>query len=351
MSNFTPSLKEQFFSLHLVPTGQLAEMYFRLAPAKQTGKVTRFVHGASEQAAQFLYDALGLTSAFAISPATPADAKLFKKLIADVEAIASFLSTELAPLNHEHPSSAVKSAFNKNAITFAERLRPLTDQLLKTIEFAPASSVQWMKRIMAVPTALTMDGKYSKWRTLVRNYDFEENMRKRGHYLTAKAVAPVGSSAGMEQAPALWRECFDTDWGSADRVRAARPTLPKRAEVKSNASGLLDITMTFDPRRALKKVLASITPLPAGEFRDDLAEVRFERTCDYTQLPAVVQEMNEWELAQFDKTAKTTKKLMKWEEGQRVKAVQAKFEKNFTDEERELLAKGKPRATTRRKAA
>jgi hypothetical protein len=328
MTKIAISHKEAFFREFLIPAGQAAEVF-----------VHCFGDRHQSQISQILFENLGLASAFAISPATPDSGKIFKPMGKAIQDIIDLLKHDLAQFNID----GAKGDFavqRQNARTFNDRMLPLVKNLHSLMGYAPQTQEKWMQKIMKVETPLTRNGHYNKWRTFVRHIDFSDNMDKLGLAVAAKKVGKLGSEQGREMAPVLWRECFDTNWDGTQFAPAKRPALPARATVKSNDTGMLDVAMTFEARKYLKKRLVGISKLPK-DIDEALNVVQFASTCDYTQLPAAVEEMLAWEQAQMVKADELMTKIESVRETERVEALQKKLRDTFSPEDLELLEKVK----------
>lgn len=320
------SMKEEFFRTKLIPAGQVAEVY---------------LHNASswlrKDLSQLLFETLGLVSAFAISPSTPNRKGLFASLGENVQNLIDAMRADLEAL--KAPKPKMGSTFSSAANSGSRRFKPLIDAILHDMKYVPEKRAKWMEGVMQTPTPLTQKGQYSKWRTFVRHIDFQENMRILGLAYAAKDMGALGSAQGREEAPLLWRECFDTVPGEADDARPAGTLLPAGVAIKSNATGLLDVHYEFDPRKVLKKFLKDVTAKVPPELDELLLTVSFDRACEFRQLPTIVDELLAWREAQLAKAEETQLKIAEFVETLRVAALRERLSKEFTDEERALMEK------------
>ena len=327
MSKSTISPKEEFFRTKLIPAGQLTEVYLHHASRIRVAALSRDV-----------FEILGLVSAFAISPSTPADTAIFMALGQSIEQIISLLRGDLVGINCAKPTSEQTRDFRAGQNSILERLKPHLDALLTTMKYVPQERGAWLENLMRTATPLTRNREYKKWRTFVRNLDFEQNMQSLGMRDVAKALPALGSHQGREEAPVLWRACFDSAWQDGQGLVQSAPYLPTGVEVKSTATGLLEVTRSYDHRKVLKKVLA---PLPdtTPDVAKRLEVAVFSKTCHYTELAGTIAEVIAW-IEEQSVLAESTKNIIsKAAEESKMAALRAKLTSTFTPDELALLAK------------
>lgn len=342
----TTSIKEVFFRDYLIPAGQLAEVYVATNSTRIDEKVPRI-----------LFETLGLASAYAISPATPAIKSEFNPLSCAVQRIIDLLMEDLNFQISSKKSNENASKMYGNARSMAIRLEPLAKNLHEVIGYNPVLRGAWMGRIMEVPTPITKDGQYKKWRTFVRNIDFEKNMNGRGLQSLIAKMPTLASGEGKLQAPSLWRECFDVMWDGSKFVSTERAVLPQGVVVRSNDIGMLDVEFKSSLAGALKEAISHVKNAPE-EVIKAMAEVKFTKTCTFTELPAVIAEIMTWQQERASHLPGLLTRLREQAESEQMDALQAKLKASFSAEEIALLAKMSPAklvkpataATTKRKA-
>jgi hypothetical protein len=332
----TTPVKEVFFQEQLVPTGQLAELYLE--------KVKKHCKWEHHKLSQMLFDNLGLVSIFAISPATPADKKLFSAMSVQLEHLKSTLKEGLLKLNVKKPDSSHTSAFRSQVLGLAGRIEPQLEALRTCMQFSDTKRGVWLDSLVEKPTALTQKGRYSKWRTLVRNMDFQMNMAGMGLATVAEDVS-LGSSQGREELPELWRSLFrsgvDSSAPAADTAEDSSSYLPAGITVQSNHVGALAVSAKFDPNRVLKKLLAEVstvgTPLPA-ELKERLVSVEFTALCGYKDLPATVAEAIQWRANLTAQAEETGTLIVAFQKMGKLAQARAKLQQTLSEEDLALLA-------------
>jgi hypothetical protein len=333
--NKSMTVKEAFFHDYLVPTGQVAEIYLH-----QVKKLCSWHH---KELSSLLFDNLGLVSTFAISPATRADKKLFQSLTTQVECLQSVLKADLQHVNTAKPDHKQLTAFRSAANTLAGRLKLHVTTLHTCMKFSDDSRGAWLARLAQEPTPLTRQGRYSKWRTLVRNMDFQVNMALQGLAALASDM-PLGSHQGREEVPELWRTLFHSDVATAtapSTADAASDYLPAGVTVQSNSVGALAVSCRFDPKKVLKKLLAAVgadAPLPP-DITERLVAVDYTAVCGYKELTATVDEAIEWKTNMVQQAEETSQMVVTWQEKDKLAKARAKLQQSLSAEELALLAK------------
>lgn len=328
MNKLTISPKEAFFRTRLIPAGQIAEVYLHHASHVYAGELSRDV-----------FETLGLASVFVVSPATQADTEIFTALGESILQIIKLLRSDLLGINCAKPTSEQTRVFRTNQRTIGERLAPHLDAVLTTMQYAPKNRGPWLENLMNTATPLTCNRSYKKWRTFVRNLDFEKNMHNLGMVDVVKALPALGSHQGKEEAPALWRACFDSSFEEGEDVVQGAPYLPSGVEVRSTATGLLEVTHSYDHRKVLKKMLLSPMPDANPDFAERLEVAVFSRTCHYTELADTIAEVIAWVDEQSALAESTKGIISKAVEESKMSALRAKLTSTFTPEELALLAK------------
>lgn len=333
MSTNTISPKEEFFRTKLIPAGQLTEVYLHHMSQHRRGDVSRI-----------LFENLGLTSAFAISPSTPSDKKLFAALSSSVQQLINMLRDDLMAINTSlaintsRHTAEQSRAFRASQASIVDRLKPHLASLLELMQYTPEGREKWLETVTATSTPLTTGREYKKWRTFVRNLDFDLNMQSLGLREAAKALPVLGSRQGKAEAPTLWRKCFDTVWTDGTELIQGGPYLPAGVSVKSTSTGLLEVTHSYDHRKVLKKSLVVLTAgVPEVTARLEVAV--FSKTCHYTELEQTIAEVAAWVEAQSATAEATQVLITKVAEAAKVDALRAKLASTFSPEELELLAK------------
>jgi len=331
----TTPVKEVFFQEQLVPTGQLAELYME--------KVKKHCKWDHHKLSQLLFDNLGLVSIFAISPATPSDKKLFSAMSVQLEHLKSMLKEGLLKLNFKKLDSTHTSAFRSQAMGLAGRIQPQLDALRTCMQFSDEKRGAWLNPLVEKPTALTQKGRYSKWRTLVRNMDFQLNMAAMGLATVADDVS-LGSAQGRDELPELWRSLFraGVDTSSADASPGDNPSyLPTGITVQSNNVGALAVSAKFDPKRVLKKQLAEATavgiPLSA-EINERLVSVELTTLCGYNDLPATVAEAIQWKANLTKQAEETGEMIAAFQKSSKLEKARARLQQTLSAEDMQLLA-------------
>lgn len=327
MGTNTISPKEEFFRTKLIPAGQVAEVYLHHMAERSRGPVSLI-----------LFENLGLASAFAISSATPNDKALFAVLGSSVQQIINLLREDLLAVNRQRPAAEHTRAFRASQGRVVERLQPHIATLLETMKYVPEGRGNWLATLLAKPTPLTTTREYKKWRTLVRNLDFDLNMQSLGLSEAAKVLPVLGSHQGKAEAPVLWRKCFDTVWANGAVLVQGGPYLPAGVSVKSTSTGMLEVTHNFDHRKVLKKAAAALTQA-APEVAARLEPAVFFKICHYTELVETIAEVVAWVEAQGVKAEETQVIIAQVAEAEKVDALRAKLASTFSPEELELLAK------------
>jgi hypothetical protein len=332
----TTPLKEAFFQEHLVPTGQLAELYME--------KVKKHCKWDHHKLSQMLFDNLGLVSIFAISPATPSDKKLFSAMSVQLEHLKSTLKEGLLKLNVKKPDSSHTSAFRSQAMGLAGRIKPQLEALRTCMGFSDTKRGVWLDALVEKPTALTRKGRYSKWRTLVRNMDFQLNMASMGLATVAEDVS-LGSAQGREELPELWRNLFrsgvETSTSTADTTEETASYLPAGITVQSNHVGALAVSAKFDPNRVLKKLLAEVSTVGAAlpaELKERLVCVEFTALCGYRDLPATVAEAVQWRANLTAQAEETGTLIVAVHKQGKLAQARAKLQQTLSEEDLALLA-------------
>lgn len=331
----TTPVKEVFFREQLVPAGQLAELYLE--------KVKKHCSWVHHGLSQLLFDNLGLVSIFAISPATPADKKLFSAMSVQLDHLKSTLKEDLLTLNVKKPDSTHSSAFRFQVKDLANRIKPQIEALRTCMQFSDEKRGRWMDHLVEKPTPLTQKGRYSKWRTLVRNMDFQLNMNAMGLGTVAADVS-LGSAQGREELPELWRTLFHSGAG-ATAVEAAPGDnpgyLPTGITVQSNNVGALVVSAKFDPKKALKKLLAEASaigiPLSA-EINERLVPVELSSVCGYTELPATVAEAIQWKANLLKQADETGAMIVAFQKSSKLEQARARLQQTLSEEDLQLLA-------------
>lgn len=332
------SPKEEFFRTQLVPAGQVVELYLHYAPDYLRKALS-----------QLLFETLGLVSVFAISPATPDRKPTFQALGRAVASLTGFLKGELALLEQKGPRHNAK--FKANAASVESELKPLVAALLQAIKYTSAKRTSWLERLMRDPTPLTANGRYNKWRTFVKNLDFQENMQALGLGAAAKGVPALGSAQGRQEVPLLWRACFAGEAADGLAAPPDQALLPPGVRITVSATGMLNVAYAFEPRKALAKYLKTVTTTLPPETEALLVPLEFARTCNYRQLAGVIDELLAWQALQLSQAGQTEKAIGAWSESCRMAALQAKLDQTFTEEERALLHKANLLGTSPKPAA
>jgi len=329
------AVKEAFFQEYLVPAGQLAELY-----GEQLKKHCKW---ANPHLAQLLFDNLGLVSIFAISPATAPDPNLFSALSEQVGHLKATLTEDLLHLNVAKPDHKRVSAFCSAARTLAERVNPHIAALRTCMNFSDKKRGAWLKPLVEKPTALTQNGRYGKWRTLVRNMDFQTNMSAHGLAALAERVS-LGSHTGREALPDLWRSLFHSSATPTAAGASAQNTsgyLPSGITVQSNNVGALVVACRFDPKRALKTMLAEVSTsgvaLPA-EMDLRLEQVDFAVLCGFHELPATVEEAIRWKASQMVLAEETSRAIVEFQKADKLAKARVRLQQSLSAEDLELLA-------------
>lgn len=328
-------VKEAFFQEQLVPAGQLAELYLE--------KVKKHCNWAHHGLSQTLFDNLGLVSIFAISPATPADKKLFSAMSAQLDQLKTTLKEDLLTLNVKKPDSSHRAAFLSRVKLLSEKIKPQIFALRAWMQFSDEKRGDWLFPLIEKPTPLTQLGRYGKWRTLVRNMDFQLNMTAMGLSLVAADIS-LGSSQGREELPELWRKLFHSGVDAA--AAGATPLsnsgyLPTGITVQSNNVGALAVSAKFDPKRALKKTLAEAAaigiPLTA-EINERLVAVELTSLCGYNDLPAMVAEAIQWKANLLKQAEETGEMIVAFQKSSKLEKARAKLQQTLSEEDLQLLA-------------
>jgi hypothetical protein len=327
MNATTVAPKEEFFRTKLIPVGQLAELYRHHLMKHQRVEFSRYV-----------FDNLGLVSVFAISPATPATKSQFDTLAASVTNIINLLREDLLTLNQPKVTTESLRALRAGQASIMQRLQPHFASLMATMEFVPEVRSKWLASRLKVPTPLTAGRRFRKWRTFVRNLDFDQNMDRLGLVGAVRDMPILGSSQGKDEAPALWRKCFDTVWTDGEQGSRSGPYLPTGVSVKSTSTGMLEVTHSFDPRQVVKKSISEL-PTVSGEIASRLVLASFSKVCLYTELTATMDEVVAWVAEQGAKAEATQNLIADAIHTARVDALHAKLASTFSPDELKLLGK------------
>lgn len=325
MNVTTLAPKEEFFRTKLIPAGQLAELYLHHLMKHQRDEFSRYV-----------FDNLGLVSVFAISPATPATIAQFDTLASSVTNIINLLREDLLALNQLKPTPESLRALRAGQASILQRLQPHFASLMATMEFVPEERSKWLASLLKVATPLTTGRRFRKWRTFVHNLDFAKNMHSLGLGEAARGLPVLGSSQGKDEAPALWRKCFDTATSEDDEGSSRGPCLPAGVSVTSTSTGMLEVTHSFDHRKAVKNSL-SVLPAVSVGVASRLAVASFSKVCRYTELTATIDEVVAWVEEQGAKAEATQSLIAEAVQTAKVEALHAKLASTFSPEEMELL--------------
>lgn len=328
MQQNKPSLAATLFSQYLIPAGQLAELVVG-ATVKQGRQVL----------SQTLFEPLGLVAAFSCRTERPLTQDEIIGLADELQNAIDLMVDALAPLTDFALASGSMACDLRTRINaLPAKIAPALDQMMKIIGYHPAQQRAWMEDIMRDPSALLETGSFGRWRTLVRHIDVDSNMRNYSLSNAAKTHIPPKGGNAHTAALDLWERTFGSMAGTAIDTRD-RPLFPQRAQIKANPSGLIEVSMDFDPRIVLQKVLAPMKDLPAGMLDEDLAGAVFRNEYDYTQIPAAVEELRRWERTQAQKAERTAGRLLDWAESVRVDDLRKRLEAGLSEEDRALLPK------------
>lgn len=327
-----PTKKAQFFRKNLVPAGQVTEVLLsRLSDYRQ------------QAIAHLIFEPLNLVACFAVSPKTPVNDPVFAKLGGFVDNFTNELREILKPIiAGEKLTTAQSTEFRKNTTNLEERLKPFLSMLEATIGYAPAAHALWLENLLEQATPLTVGKSYNKWRTLVRNMDFKENMGRLGLGELAKSLN-LGSDQGKAALAELWSDTFHTNVVLVNDVKMKTDAvLPSAIKVKSDATGMLEVTATYNTARHVPRIAGYKPEVYTAELNELLKEEQYRVVCEYRNLSATVEEAKAWLAGRMAAAPKIVAEYNAMHESFRIEQVRKKMESTFTPEELELLSKVTP---------
>lgn len=225
--------KETFFETLILPTGQMIELVLaHIAPHY------RAKYGVLMQ------EPLNKVAAFVLHPETPAQA--LASLASPLVAVMGYLRNLLSSVNHAEPTASSVDVFIQQVENMQKVAGPLFANLEKAVGYHGGNATVWHSRYTP-PFA-----KYAKWRTFVRNINFEENMKqlKLDDALRAFAeMGQIGSRTGREKAPELWDAIFQNEGSDL------KSALAKLFQVRK--PGTIQVPAGFDGLSVLEKLAQS----------------------------------------------------------------------------------------------
>ena len=342
-----PVSRELVFRDSLIPCAQVLEVL--LALLKQ--------NKPTDVALLFSADAVSTLNFAAVYALNPANRDL-RQLVLATDAFRREMAAVFATLpgsrervviegfrNQTGPYESTERRSVRKAIEERrDDLRVCLRNIEGTIGYSPEHQNQWLDK-HRTETPLTPDSTLSKWRTLVRNANWELAARDMGiaRHVPAEELRHnlhFGSRQGRERFDKLWFDTFEPE--DLD-VREERPAsrLPLGLQVTTTPNGRLHVHHEYDSRRALssaqtKNLRAKDAEVPA-KLKERLVVSMFDEDCDYADLPATVERAKAWLAKAKDGQDEIRALYDDFVTDTATKELQAKFEREFTPEQRALL--------------